>query len=365
MEEKKLGFGCMRLPMNGDEVDLEEFQRMVDYSMAHGFHYFDTAHGYISQKSEPALKACLTSKYPREDYILTNKLSVHFFNKEEEIEPLFEKQLIATGVEYFDYYLMHAQDRTNYQHFQKCHAYEIAQKLKAEGKVKHVGISFHDTADILEMILQEHPEIEIVQIQLNYADWENPSVQSRAVYEVCRKYQKPVLVMEPIKGGGLARLPEEAQNVFDELNGGSNASYAIRFAASLEGVYKVLSGMSNLEQLKDNISYMQDFQPLTVTEYEAIDKVRGILANLGGIPCTACRYCTDGCPKKISIPDLFGCYNAKVQFNDWNSDYYYNVHTKTNGKANECIGCRQCERICPQHLPIVENLKKVSEIFDK
>lgn len=365
MKEKKLGFGCMRLPMKDTEVDLEEFQKMVDYSMANGFNYFDTAHGYVSQKSEPALKACLTSKYPRESYILTDKLSVHFFRKEEEIRPLFEKQLEATGVTYFDYYLMHAQDRVHYQHFEKCRAYEIAQELKAEGKIRHIGISFHDTADVLEMILNKYPEIEIVQIQLNYVDWENVSVQSRAVYEVCRRHNKPVLVMEPVKGGGLARLPKEAAEIYDALNGGSHASYAIRFAASLEGVYKVLSGMSNMEQLEDNISYMKEFQPLTFQEHEAIKQVRTVLGKLGGIACTACRYCTDGCPKKISIPDLFGCYNAKVQFNDWNSDYYYGVHTKTNGRANECIECRQCENICPQHLPIVDHLKEVSKIFDK
>lgn len=363
--EKKLGFGCMRLPMDGEEVDLEEFQRMVDYSMKEGFNYFDTAHGYVSQKSEPALKACLTSKYERDSYILTNKLSVHFFKKEEDIRPLFQQQLSACGVEYFDYYLMHAQDRAIYQHFEKCNAYRIAQELKAEGKVKHVGISFHDTADVLDMILTEHPEIEIVQIQLNYVDWENASVQSRAVYEVCRQHQKSVLIMEPVKGGGLARLPKEAKKVFDEINHGSYASYAIRFAASLEGVYKVLSGMSTMEQLKDNISYMKDFQPLSEEEYLAIDQVRDILNDLGGIACTACRYCIDGCPKKIAIPDLFACYNAKVQFNDWNSGYYYGVHTKTNGKASECIECRQCERICPQHLPIVNHLKEISKIFDK
>ena len=205
--EKKLGFGCMRLPMIGDEVDLEEFQKMVDYSMKYGFNYFDTAHGYVKQKSELALKNCLTSKYDRNSYILTNKLSVHFFNKEEQIRPLFEQQLKVCGVEYFDYYLMHAQDKAIYQYFQECNAYKIVQELKKEGKIKHMGISFHDKADVLNVILKEHPEIEIVQIQLNYKDYEDASVQSRAVYEVCRKYNKPVLIMEPVKGGGLVNLP--------------------------------------------------------------------------------------------------------------------------------------------------------------
>lgn len=364
--EKQLGFGCMRLPMKDNEVDYEEFNKMIDLYMDNGFTYFDTAHGYLQGKSETAIRDCLVARYPRESYVLTNKLSVHFFNKEEDILPLFEEQLKACGVDYFDYYLMHAQDKEIYKHFTKCHAYQTALKLKEAGKIKHLGISFHDTADVLEMILKEHPKIEVVQIQFNYKDYLDPSVQSKQVYEVARKYQKPVLVMEPIKGGGLVNLPEEAKKVFDNLDEDlSYASYALRFAASQEGVYKVLSGMSQLEQMKDNISFMKDFKPLNEKEYQAIDQVVEILNQLGGIGCTACRYCTDGCPQKISIPDLFACYNAKKQFNDWNSDYYYGVHTKNNGKASDCIGCGQCEGICPQHLPIIELLKEVSTAFEK
>lgn len=364
--EKQLGFGCMRLPMKDNEVDYEEFNKMIDLYMDNGFTYFDTAHGYLQGKSETAIRDCLVARYPRESYVLTNKLSVHFFNKEEDILPLFEEQLKACGVDYFDYYLMHAQDKEIYKHFTKCHAYQTALKLKEAGKIKHLGISFHDTADVLEMILKEHPEIEVVQIQFNYKDYLDPSVQSKQVYEVARKYQKPVLVMEPIKGGGLVNLLEEAKKVFDNLDEDlSYASYALRFAASQEGVYKVLSGMSQLEQMKDNISFMKDFKPLNEKEYQAIDQVVEILNQLGGIGCTACRYCTDGCPQKISIPDLFACYNAKKQFNDWNSDYYYGVHTKNNGKASDCIGCGQCEGICPQHLPIIELLKEVSTAFEK
>lgn len=362
--EKKLGFGCMRLPMKNGEVDQEEFCQMIDQFMKDGFHYFDTAHGYLQGKSEPALRECLVKRYPRDSFILTNKLTKHFFNKKEDIIPLFEQQLKQTGVEYFDYYLMHAQDREIYKHFQKCEAYEVAQQLKVQGKVKHVGISFHDSAEVLEMILNEHPEIEIVQIQFNYVDYEDASVQSRKVYEVCRQYGKRVLIMEPIKGGGLTNLPDEAKAVFDHLNGGSYASYAIRFAASFDGVYKVLSGMSNLEQLKDNIGYMKEFKPFQKYEYEAVKQVAEILKNMGGIACTACRYCVDGCPQHILIPDLFSCYNAKKQFNDWNSNYYYDVYTKTKGKASQCIACRQCERVCPQHLKIVDYLKEVTQVFE-
>lgn len=345
--KKNFGFGCMRLPMNGEEVDLKEFSQMVDDFIAEGFNYFDTAQGYIGGKSEIAVREGLTKRYPRDKYILTDKLTGTFFNKEEDIRPFFESQLAACGVDYFDFYLMHAQNKSVFEKFKKCRAYETAFELKAEGKVKHVGLSFHDSADVLDKILTEYPQVEVVQIQLNYVDFDDPSVQSEKCYQVCRKHDKPVIVMEPVKGG-------------------SPASYAIRFAAGFEGIFMVLSGMSNTEQMKDNLSYMKDFKPLDEKEMAAVDKVCEIIRSKNLIPCTSCGYCTDGCPKHISIPDLFSCMNAKRAYHDWNADYYYGeVYTKHNSKASDCIGCGKCEKICPQHLPVRQLLKDVAKEFEK
>ena len=340
--KKNLGFGFMRLPMQDGEVELAKTTQMVDAFLDAGFNYFDTAHGYLQGRSETALKACLTSRYPRERYVLTDKLTANFFKKEADIRPVFESQLAA------------------------CRAYETAFALKAEGKIRHVGISFHDRPEVLEKILTEYPQVEVVQIQFNYADYDDPAIQSRRCYEVCRKFGKPVIVMEPVKGGTLVKLPEDAKAVLDDLHGGSPASYALRFAAGFEGMLMVLSGMSTLEQVQDNCSFMADFKPLNETELAAVKRVQEIFRSKHLIACTSCRYCTDGCPQHISIPDLFAVMNTKQLYHDWYADYYYNdVHTGPGRKASDCLKCGKCEKVCPQHLPIRQLLEDVAKEFEK
>ena len=363
--KKNFGFGCMRLPMKDDEVDYDEFTKMVDTFIENGFNYFDTAHGYLGGKSEIAIKKCLTSRYPRDAYILTDKLSSHTFKTQEDIRPIFEKQLAICGVDYFDFYLMHAQAANNYDQYKNAKAYETAFELKKEGKIKHVGFSFHDKAEFLDKILTEYPQVEVVQLQFNYKDYEDASVESRKCYEVCLKHNKPVIVMEPVRGGSLVNLPAVAKKVFDDLHGGSPVSYAIRFAASFPNVMMVLSGMGDMNMMTENVGFMKNFVPLNDTEKEAVEKVCAILNSENLISCTACRYCIEHCPKSIAIPDLFACLNAKRQFQSWNTDYYYDIHTQTSGKASDCIKCGRCEDICPQHLEIRKLMEDVSKEFDK
>lgn len=363
--KKNFGFGCMRLPMISETPDFEQFSKMVDLFIESGFNYFDTAHGYLGGQSEVAVRKCLTSRYPREAYILTNKLSNYHFTKEEEILPLFESQLAACGVEYFDFYLMHAQDANIFEKYKQCHAYETAFELKKQGKVKHVGISFHHTADTLDRILTEYPQIEVVQLQFNYIDYDDPSIQSKLCYEVCEKHNVPVIVMEPVKGGSLANLPEDAKSILADLGGGSPASYAVRFAASFPNVMMVLSGMSDLAMTEDNVSYMKEFTPLDEREREAVNKVCGVIRAMDTVPCTACRYCMERCPRHIAIPEIIALLNSKKVFNNFGSLYYYGIHAPEGRKASNCIGCGQCEEICPQHLKIREILKTAAEEFEK
>lgn len=363
--KKKLGFGFMRLPMKGNEIDLDTTCRMVDTFLERGFNYFDVARGYLDGRAEGAIRHCLTSRYSRDKYLLTDKLSNGFFQKEEEIRPLFQQQLTDCGVEYFDFYLMHAQNRETYAKYKACRAYETAFQLKAEGKIRHVGLSFHDRAEFLDQILTEYPQVEIVQLQFNYLDYNDSAIQSKACYEVCRKHGKPVLVMEPVKGGKLVNLPQKAAAILDALEGGSYASYAIRFAAGFENIKMVLSGMSSLQQVEDNTGFMAQFQPLTDREKDALEQVCQVFRSMNLIACTSCRYCESGCPQHIHIPDLFSVLNGRELYPDWTGEFYYAVHTRDAGKAGDCVGCGQCEEVCPQHLPVRELLQKVADVFDK
>jgi predicted aldo/keto reductase-like oxidoreductase len=374
--KKHLGFGMMRLPMKDGSIDNGQVCEMVDSFLERGFNYFDTAHGYHGGLSEIAVKECLTSRHDRSEYILTDKLTDEYFKSEEDIRPLIDSQLEACGVEYFDFLLMHAQNAKNFEFFKKCRAYETAFALKAEGKVRHVGLSFHDRAEVLDRILSEYPEVEIVQIQFNYLDYESVSVESRKVHEVCRRHGKPVLIMEPVKGGNLVDLPADAQKVLDGLreetgSGCSNAGYALRFAAGFEGIEVVLSGMSSMTQMEDNLDIFTeedgDFRPLSGTEHEALMKVADVFGSMGAVQCTGCRYCIEEnhCPMEIKIPSLFSCYNSKLLFNRDIPWATYEKVTTGCGKASDCIECGMCEGVCPQHLEIRELLKKVAAKFEQ
>ena len=343
--KKNFGFGCMRFPLEGEAVDTAAVTKMVDHFMESGFNYFDTARPYHSGTSETVVRQCLTSRYPRESFVLTNKLSPTKFETEAQIRPLFEDQLRECGVDYFDFYLFHANSAVRHEKFTNTRAYDIVQELKSEGKIRHVGMSFHDSARVLDRILTERPEIEVVQLQLNYVDWDDPKVQSRKCYEVCKKHGKPVLVMEPVKGGTLVNLPDKAMK---ELKGISPAELAIRFAAGWPNVFMVLSGMSDMAQMEENVSFMKDFKPLTYQQEQMVERVRSIYQAQNRIPCTGCRYCVDGCYGQINIPQVFACMNDVLEGKEGAMDAYKAL----DRGADRCIGCDMCSHVCPQGLNI-------------
>lgn len=362
----------MRMPLldadKPSSVDVEQVKRMVDTFIERGFTYFDTAYMYHDFKSECVAREALVRRHGRDTFTLTSKLPIVFLKKEGDQERIFDEQLGKCGVEYFDYYLLHNLTGANYETACRLGSFDFVQRRKAEGRIRHVGFSFHDKAELLDRILTEHPEVEFVQLQINYLDWDNGSIQSHLCYETARRHGKPIIVMEPVKGGSLARVPEEVGRLFRSIDpDASPASWAIRYAAGLDGVMMVLSGMSSLEQLEENTSFMSDFKPLSERELAAVSQAVDIINRSIAIPCTACRYCTDGCPKHIAIPEYFAIYNAdKQSVNQGFSvqQTYYDNYALTHGKASDCIACRKCERSCPQHLPIVEYLKMVAATFE-
>ncbi|MBR4471624.1 MAG: aldo/keto reductase [Erysipelotrichaceae bacterium] len=364
--EKKLGFGLMRLPKLEDgSIDVEQTKDMVDLFLENGFTYFDTA--FVYEGSEDAIRQALVERYPRESYTLATKMNGWLgCDDEASCKAQFDTSLQRTGAGYFDYYLLHALQENTYQKYDEYHVWDYVKQLKEEGKVKHYGFSFHAKPELLEELLTLHPDVDFVQLQINYADWEDENVQSRRNYEVCVKHGKPVVVMEPIKGGSLANPLPQIAEMFKGYNpDDSAASWAIRFVASLENVMVVLSGMSTLDQMKDNVSYMKDFKPLNEEEQEIIVKARKILDEVEIVPCTACHYCTEGCPMGIPIPEIFSCLNAVLQYNDMAAGKRrYERVTADKAKAGDCIQCGQCEGACPQRINVIERLQKASELFD-
>ena len=356
----KLGFGLMRLPKNPDgSIDVPQVCQMADRFIAAGGTYFDTAYVYDDGASEAAFKAAVADRYPRDSYTVATKLNVRVAKDAEDARQQFYTSLERTGVSYIDYYLLHAIQRGNYEMYEEYGIWDYVAELKKKGLIRHWGFSFHSDPELLRMLLTKHPDAEFVQLQLNYADWENPGVASRKNWEICKEFGKPVTVMEPVKGGILADPIPTVKAVFDaEGSGRSYASWAVRFAASLDNIIVVLSGMSNLAQMEDNLSYMKEFQPLSDAELDLIRQAQEALNGDKSIPCTACHYCTEGCPMGIPIPEIFTVANRRKGSPEFRTIREYGIVTQGKGKASDCIQCGQCEAACPQNLPIIELLEK-------
>ena len=366
LSNSKLGFGLMRLPKDKQgQIKLDEVQRMVDSYMERGFNYFDTA--YVYEGSEEAIRQTLVEKYPRDVYTLADKLPAWKLTCQEDVERIFQESLNRTGVDYFDFYLLHSVEKSHYPTYEKYQCFDFIQEMKKQGKIKYMGFSFHDDADFLDKVLTEHPEIDFVQLQLNYLDWENGVIQSRRNYEVARKHHKPIIVMEPVKGGTLASFSDDIEKIYkDYAPQKSIASWALRYVASLDGVMTILSGISNAQQMNDNLDTMAHFEKINDEEAKLIKQVTDQVLSYPTIPCTKCRYCTPGCPMHIQIPDLFTAYNSAKMYGE-NRRYqtYYKDHSTGDYQpAKACIACGQCESVCPQHLEIISLLKEVSEVFD-
>lgn len=356
----KLGFGLMRLPKNPDgSIDIPQVCQMTDRFIEAGGTYFDTAYVYDNGDSEAALKAAVVDRYPRDAFTVATKLNAWLqCHDEASAKQQFYTSLERTGAEYFDYYLLHALQRNNYKKYDEYHIWDFVKEMKAKGLIRHYGFSFHADPELLEKLLDTHPDVEFVQLQINYADWENPGVASKRNLEICRAHGKPVTVMEPVKGGVLADPIPAVKEILTAANpNASFASWAIRFVASQEGILTVLSGMSSLAQMEDNLSFMKDFKPLDNGEQRTIHKAQFALDADKSIPCTGCHYCTEGCPMGIPIPDIFTVANRRKGNPEFRTKREYSIVTQGKGKASECVQCGQCEGACPQHLPIISLLE--------
>ena len=356
----KLGFGLMRLPKLKDgSIDIAQTAEMADRFLAAGGTYFDTAHCYDNGASETALCEAIVKRHPRSSFTVATKLNTWQAHDEESARQQLQNSLERTGAGYFDYYLLHALQRGNYQKYEEYHLWDFLKEQKAKGVLRYIGFSFHADPELLDELLTAHPEVDFIQLQINYADWENPGVASRECYETARKHGKSLTVMEPVKGGALADPPQGVQDIFRRANpGASMASWAIRYAASMDGIITVLSGMSNLAQMDDNLSYMRDFTPLTDAEQKVIAEAQAELTKDHSIKCTSCHYCVEGCPMSIAIPEIFRIKNEEEKKPSWDGGRQaYAIATHGKGKASECLECGQCEGVCPQHLPIIELLK--------
>lgn len=366
---KKLGFGLMRLPYSESEewghIDLDKTKEMVDAYMAEGFSYFDTAWVYHGGFSEKVFGELVAKRYPREKFQVTSKMPLWNMKQKSLLQKTFDQQLENCKVDYFDYYFLHALNKDVWKTAESLEAFEWMQTMKKKGKILHPGFSFHDTADVLEEILTAHPEVELVQLQINYVDWEDKGVQSRLCYEVCKKHGVLVSIMEPIRGGQLVNIIDDAKKVFTDYNPkASLASWALRYCASLDNILVVLSGMSNFEQLKDNMSVMKDVVPLNAEEQKCVQKATELIKSTIVVPCTGCRYCVDGCPQKINIPRYFELLNETKRYGVNAFKWHYSEEKKKGGKPEDCLKCKKCEGHCPQHLTIVELLLKVRETFE-
>lgn len=364
--EKKLGFGLMRLPKDANnEIEMNEFCQMADAFLADGFTYFDTA--YIYPGSEVAFRKAVVERHPRESYTVASKLAAWQLTEDFRPADMFRESLERCGISYFDFYLLHSLQESHGTIYEDNHCWEFVEQMKKEGKIRHLGFSFHGSPTLLEKLLTEHPDVDFVQLQINYVDWDNEIIASGKNYEICRKYGKDIVVMEPVKGGLLANIKPEARAILDTCDASaSSASYALRFVASLPGVKVVLSGMSTFAQLQDNVAVFKDFQPLSTKEAAAVKEAGSIILNAPIIPCTSCGYCMKGCPMSIRIPDIFKRYNMLITFGEHFRPHglYRELIAAGSGRAGDCVACGQCEAACPQHISIIKELARASEKLD-